>query len=321
MTYALAALLVAGIALPHRLDLERVRPSTAIALWASALGLRVLTMLFLVVSAILFLPGTALFNALTHWCWHAVLPLLATHLGLDGHRVADLALILPGFVLAASALSVAFGLARATRAVRRLLARGAIGPGPRDSLIIGGPEVMVAAAGLRRPRVIVSAGALTTLDDEELAASLDHEHGHIARRHRFLFLFAELCRGLARFVPGTRRAMRELTFHLERDADQWALARRHDPCALASAICKAATLRPGQGAALATLGGPGVSERLKQLLDGTAQRSRLLTSTAINATAVTMVAFTVALFALLPATTLAGVQQLGQADQIRHCGS
>jgi beta-lactamase regulating signal transducer with metallopeptidase domain len=175
-------------------------------------------------------------------------------------------------------------------------------------------------AGLRRPRVIVSAGALTTLDDDELAASLDHEHGHIARRHRFLFVFAELCRGLARFLPGTGRATRELAFHLERDADQWALARRHDPYALASAICKAATARPGQAPALTSLGGSGVTERLRQLLDGTAERSRMLTSTALSTAAVAMVAFTLALLALLPATTLAGVQQLGQRDQVRHCG-
>lgn len=321
MTYALAALVVVGIVLPHGLGLERVRPSTALALWGSALALRVLIMLFVVLYVLVFLPTTSLFGAVTHWCWHAVLPLLTTRLGLDGHRVADAAIVLPAFLLAASVLPVAFGLARAARSVRRLLARSSVGPGPKESIIVGGPEVMVAVAGLRRPRVIVSAGALTTLDDEELAASLDHEYGHIARHHRFLFVFAELCRGLARFLPGTRRATRELAFHLERDADQWALARRHDPCALASAICKAATVRPGQGAAWASLGGSGVTERLRQLLDGTAERSRVLTSTALRTVAVAMVAFTLALVALLPATAVAGIQHLGQTDLVRHCNS
>lgn len=321
MIYALAALVVACIALPHGLRLERVEPSTAIALWGCVLALRALAVLFLVVYLILFLPTTESFDASTHWCFDAALPLLAAHLGLDGHRVADAAVILPGFALAASALSVAYGLTRAARSVRRLLARSSIGPGPRGSIIVGGPAVVVAAAGLRRPRVIVSAGALMSLDDDELAASLDHEQGHIARRHRFLFVFAELCRGLARFLPGTRRAVAEFAFHLERDADQWALARRHDPYALASAICKAATVRPGQGPALASLGGPGVTERLRQLLDGAGDRSRPLTSTALRAVAVAMVAFTVVLAGLLPATTLAGVKQLGGFEQIHHCAN
>lgn len=315
MSYALAALVLAAIVLPHRLDLRRVRPSIAIALWGSALALRGLTMLFLVLYVLLLLPSTAVVG----WCWHAVLPLLTMHVNLDRHHVGDAAIVLPAFALAASALSVAFGLTRAARSVRRLLTRGSIGPGPRDSVIVGGPEVVVAVAGLRRPQVIVSAGALTTLDDEELAASLDHERGHIARRHRFLFVFAELCRGVARFLPGTRHATRELAFHLERDADQWALARRHDPCALASAICKAATVRSGESPVLTSLGGSGVTERLRQLLDGTAERSRMLTSTALTTAAIAMVAFALALLALLPATTLAGVQQLGQRDQVRHC--
>jgi len=61
--------------------------------------------------------------------------------------------------------------------------------------------VLVAAAGLRKPRVVVSAGALLNLDDEELAASLDHEHGHIVRRHRYVLVAAELCRALARLFP------------------------------------------------------------------------------------------------------------------------
>ena len=53
-------------------------------------------------------------------------------------------------------------------------------------------ELLVAAAGLRRPRVLVSAGALLALDDDELEASLEHERGHIARRHRYVLVVSEL---------------------------------------------------------------------------------------------------------------------------------
>ena len=112
--------------------------------------------------------------------------------------------------------------------------------------------------------MLVSAGALARLDDAELAAALSHERGHVARRHRWVLLYAETCRALARFLPGTARAARELAFHLERDADRWALRRHPDRLALASAICKS-------GAAPATAtsltGSGGAVERVQELLE------------------------------------------------------
>ena len=311
MILGLTALLAVSIAAPHVVNLRHASPTAAVAVWFSALALRALSVLFVAMYLVLYLPETQAFVALTHWCWHAVLPLLTTHLGLDGHRVGDTAVLVPAVVLSASLVSAAFGVIRAARAVRRLLTHASLGPGPSDSLIVGGADVVVAAAGIARPRLLVSAGALTVLDDEELAAGLDHERGHIARRHRYLLVGAEICRGVARFLPGTRRVMQELTFHLERDADRWALARRHDPLALASAICKAATGRMTIGPALASLSGSsGVADRLDELVqpgDGTTGRfSRLL----VSAAAVALVSVTVALTAALPATAVAGVGQL-----------
>jgi Zn-dependent protease with chaperone function len=104
------------------------------------------------------------------------------------------------------------------RAARRLLARHSLGTGPRGSVIVGGPEVVLAVAGMARPRVVVSAGALIALDDDELDAALDHEHAHIARRHRFVVLTALVLRAIGRLVPGGGRALAEAGFHLERDA-------------------------------------------------------------------------------------------------------
>jgi hypothetical protein len=45
---------------------------------------------------------------------------------------------------------------------------------------------------------------------------------------------------LGRPVPGTRAALRGLLLSLDRDADEFAVARTGDPLALASAICKVA---------------------------------------------------------------------------------
>ena len=316
MTFALAAALVAAIALPHVAPLDRAPPAIAVLVWLSALIVRALTALLAALAAFVVLPRTQVFDLVTHWCWYTALPLLTTHLGLDGHQVGDAALLLPGAALAASVVSVAFGVWRATRAVGRLVRR-AIGTGPRDSVILGDGEVVVAAAGLRRPRVIVSAGALTSFDDDELAASLEHEHGHIVHRHRYVLVTAEACRALARFLPGTRRASRELMVHLERDADRFALCRKHEPLVLASAICKA--VQGGLPVTSSGLGGGGVARRLRELLDGgTATPPRA--ATGARAVAAVMVTAAVALIAALPSATAAAVQHGDRAAiTAPHC--
>lgn len=317
MSYTLAAFVVLGIALPHVIELRRAVPAIAIALWVSSLALRALTACFAVLYLALYLPRSDVFSAITHWCWHTVLPLIATHLGLDGHRLGAAAVILPPLVLAASALSAAFAITRAARSLRRWLNRQAIGVGPRDSLIIGGPEVLLAAAGIVRPRLVVSAGALTTLDDEELAAGLEHERGHIRHFHRFVLVFCQICRALGGMLPGTKRAAVELQFHLERDADRFA-TRHNDRLALASAICKATTNGP-ESVAVSSLRGYGVTERVRQLLEDHPPRPRFAGVAALSAAALTMLTLTLALATLLPATALAEAHHLPAARG--HCAT
>ena len=318
MTIALAAVLGGAVALPHVLRLERTSPSLAAALWLSALALRALIALFAALAAVVVLPRTEVFALVTHWCWHAAMPLLATHLGLDGHRVGDAALLLPAAVLAVSAISVAVGIVKATRAVARLVQRAAVGTGPQDSVIVGDGDVVVATAGMRRPLVLVSAGALASFDDEELAASLEHENGHIARRHRYVLVAAELCRALARFIPGTRRAIDELRFHLERDADRFALQRRHEPVVLASAIVKAAQSRSTP--ALAALGGGGVPRRIRALLDGAAT-SQPVDGLAIRSAVAVLLTLVIGLAVALPPVALGAMQATGAGTDVRHCAN
>ena len=317
---ALVALLVgAAIAAPHALALERAHPPTAAVIWLAAVCLRALVVLFVVVFLALHVPTTALFAVITRWCWHTALPLVTSDLDLSGHGIGDVALLAPGLAIAVSLVSVSVGLWRATRAVSAWVRRTSIGPGPDRSVIVGENDIVVAATGLRRPRVIVSAGALTCFDDEELAASLAHEHGHIARRHRFVLVAAELARSLARLLPGTRRAVAELVFHLERDADRWALDRRHDPMALASAICKAARPAGRTGGALLTLSGGAVTRRVRQLLEGAVLPGR---RAGLELLAAGMVILVIGLGAALPSATLAGIAVAEQSSSTaRHCSN
>jgi Zn-dependent protease with chaperone function len=194
----LGLLVACAIALPHVLRLERVAPAIAIALWSSALILRALVVGFLALWLALYVPHTPAFDTVTQW--EVALPLFATGPAVDGHRIGDLTTSLPTFLVAVTALVVVVNVARGAFALWRALSREALGSGPDGSLILPGTDVLVAVAGFVRPRVVVSAGALVALDDEELAASLAHERGHIARRHRFLLAACEV----AWRVPGTR---------------------------------------------------------------------------------------------------------------------
>jgi bla regulator protein blaR1 len=256
MTLAALALVAgAAIILPHALSLRRVHPATASAVWAAALGLRALTAFGLVATLVVLLHPARAVGAAVEWSCGVPVP--------GGHHVVHLAVVAPAVLLAASVLLAGWRVARTARDVRALVRR-AVGPGPGGSVIVGGDDVVLAAAGLSRPTVLVSAGALARLDDAELAAALSHERGHVARRHRWILLYAEACRALAHTLPGTARAARELGFHLERDADAWALRRHPDRLALASAICKAGTA-PATATSLSGAGG--AVERVRELLE------------------------------------------------------
>jgi hypothetical protein len=133
-----------------------------------------------------------------------------------------------------------------------------------------------------------------------------------------VLLVAQLLFALGRFVPGGVRAMQELSFHLERDADRWSLGRRNDRLALASVIAKAAQGRPlAAGVTLMPLAAAGALERIRQLVDGGGP-VRPRSATALRTLAVGMVTVTVALGALLPVSVVASVQQLPSVS-VRHC--
>ena len=305
MIAAIASLGLIAVALPHVLRLDDARPAAAAILWTAALTLRALTAVSLASFLVLAFPETTVFRFLTDWCKHTALPFLGVHVDVHGHVLGTAAVSAPAALIAISLVAALVGTMRAARAVAATLRCSSLGAGPQGSVIVGDPDVVVAAAGLIHPTIVVSAGALTVLDDEELAAGLAHEHGHIARRHHLLLSYAECCRAVARMLPGTRRAVAEFRFHLERDADEWALHRDHDRYALASAICKAATARTAAEPALVTLGGGAIERRLDELL-GNAPRRTPLGRRIVDSAAVLIVGITLMVLVAIPAEALAG---------------
>jgi Zn-dependent protease with chaperone function len=308
----LAIGVVAGFALPHILRLEHASPVTASVIWTSALTLRALTTILAATWLALFFPSTELFEALTDWCWHH---LLATEL--NGHDVGHLTTLLPVLLGTLSLVSLAIGTLKLTRALRRLVADSGR-RGPAGSVIVGGRDIVLAVAGLRRPRVLVSAGALLELGDDELAAALAHEQAHIERRHRYILVYAELCHALTHILPGTRHAVDELAFHLERDADRCALARRVDRGALAAALTKASRLQIEPRAVAMALGGSHVQERVREIMGDPPSEARR-TSEACATVAAALVCLVIATVVAVPSVLAAGADAVRDAPAAVEC--
>ncbi len=300
---SLALLVLMGIGAPHAGGLHRAAPLTAATVWLLTLGARALVSLGAAIFFFVALPRTTAFRTFAEWCWHQVLPVIGQHLGISGHPLGHAALVLPALALALSLLWLLFGLGRAWLALRRLLTRHAR-RGPLGSTVVADDRVLVAVTALGRGRILVSDGALIAMDDEELRASVAHERAHIHRRHRPLLLLAALLCALARPLPGTRAAERELRFSLERDADQCAVRSTRDPLALASAICKAAT--GVTSPALASLGGRGSTTlRVQWLLAGAQLAPAAASERSARFLIAVLAALVMALALVLPMSVLA----------------
>lgn len=309
--------LPAAIAAPHLLPMHKVDPSSAAAVWLAALALRALTAIGGAIFAFVYLPQTGLYDAVAHWCWNEALPILTTHLGLSGHPLIHAAVLLPGLALAVSVLWLLFGLARAWMGLRDRLAC-AVGAGPLGSTVIEDHQVVVGVTGVGRGRIVVSDRALGLMDRAELEASLSHELAHIRRRHRPLLLLASLLTALARVLPGTRHAERELRFSLERDADQYAVRETEDPLSLASAICKAAEAKP-LPSAIGLGDGGRVALRL-DILAGEAPRAGRAWERGARLLGLGMTLMVLALSATLPSWALAAPRAEHTVSAVgEHC--
>ena len=105
---------------------------------------------------------------------------------------------------------------------------------------IAGDSCDIFVAGLFRPTVDVTSGALRRMGDEELRAALHHEAAHVANGHPALFTLLAFLRCLA---PSTDRARMAFVQARERGADAQA-ARSAGQLALASALIAAVKPAP-----------------------------------------------------------------------------
>ncbi|MFF3749103.1 M56 family metallopeptidase [Streptomyces sp. NPDC002018] len=116
----------------------------------------------------------------------------------------------------------------------------------------------------RRPRIVLSTGAVELLSGAELDAVVEHERAHIAGRHHLVLVaaqsFATVCRGL----PLARHLREQIPLLLEMAADDRAL-RRYPHGVLAAAMLEMASGGAVPRGTLAA-GGPTVLVRLRRIL-------------------------------------------------------
>ncbi len=86
-----------------------------------------------------------------------------------------------------------------------------------------------------RPRIVLSVGALGLLGNDEVAAVLAHERGHVHERHDLVMLPFASMHDLLRWMPYVRRAPRAVATLVEMAADDFA-TRSTEPRLLASAL-------------------------------------------------------------------------------------
>jgi hypothetical protein len=301
--------------LPRVLPLERAAPMAAATAWLSALGARGLALISLALASAFYLPAP-LVELVRHWCVSIPLPGTGIAVVVTGHLLTQIIVLVPACALAASTAQALWVTVRDARRVRTLLRDHVLWIGPGNAAVVAGDNIVVAAAGVTRPRLVVSAGALVALDDDELAAGLDHERGHISHGHRYLVVLAELLHGVSRFLPGAGHAKAEAMFHLERDADQWSLRRDHDPAVLARAICKAA-LTPASTPAMTGLASGRTVRRVEMLLrteTGLGPRRALVTAVAVGVSFLSLLSLSA-----VPATAAGGVHVLQDHQPEQHC--
>lgn len=130
------------------------------------------------------------------------------------------------------------------QAVARELAEG-LGVSPPELVILAHRSPLLLCEGIRRPRLVLSAGTLATLDDAELRGAFAHELVHVSRRDPAFGWVLLLVRTLLVFDPVVQIVARAAAQEAEKLADEFAVRLTGDPLALASALVK--LHREGEG--------------------------------------------------------------------------
>jgi Zn-dependent protease with chaperone function len=217
------------------------------AAWSvvAALGLAGLT---------LAIHATALAGGLSNLIGACVLRLRDAYATPGGATVAGLGLTLAGAVAARTAVAAITQL----RAVRRRALQhteaarlvGRLEPALGAVLVDHAQPTAYCVAG-PHPTVIVTTGALQTLDSDQLDAVLTHERAHLAYHHHRLLAIARIGSQVLPFIPLTRNTATQIARLIEMHADDAATGARDGEVLATALVAMASTASPAPGLAAA----------------------------------------------------------------------
>jgi Zn-dependent protease with chaperone function len=252
-------------------------PLTLSRIYASALIIPPLTSMWLVSASLL----PVMWLGPEHWIQehraeHTNHLLSALTISLDP-ALSYAAISFASIALVAAAYTVAKGYFRIGRVVRRLEIDSEPAAPDRIRQVEGACERYGLSIGLIvsrypfsfvwgyfRSKLIVSTGLLNALTSEELAALLEHEAAHHARRDNLSKWMLTICRYLSPVIPLTALLYRWWSEQVEMICDEVAARRASDPVEVAGALVRLTRL---------TLGTPRSSQLTESSFFGEHQRT------------------------------------------------
>jgi Zn-dependent protease with chaperone function len=133
----------------------------------------------------------------------------------------------------------------------------------------------------RRPRIVISEGALRLLSRTQAHAVIEHERGHAHEHHGLVMLPMWGLRKIFAWVPYARLAPIEMGSLLEMSADDYS-AKRSDPVELATALVQMATSGYVPSCALGAAG-HGIPRRVDRLLGASRNSKRIAIASGVLA--------------------------------------
>lgn len=289
-----AALAWLGPGSLDRITRSGVSPRLSVAVWLSAIA--VVAVVWVVAGAGLILDVVLLHSGAdpVRYCMDALLAV---------HRfgwVGDVVLIA---VAVAGVSGTTLAARRIVAAMHRMSARScehastAHMLGARDGVVVVTSEHRAAYCVAGRPSaIVVTSGAVSSLDAAELDAVLAHERAHLRGRHPQLLMLLNALHGALPWVPLVRRATGAVARLVEMCADDTA-ARSHGSAALLRGLVALTGAPRVPGGALAA-GDTAMVARAWRLADPAPAGTRLCRQLVLSLTLVTVIVTPVAMLLL-----------------------
>jgi Zn-dependent protease with chaperone function len=285
-------------------------PRLAIAVWQASTASAVGALVF--AGLVLAVPASSLSDGLAGLLRSCEMAVRQAYTSAGGIALAGTGLVLAGSVMGRTAWCIISATASAARLRGRhrelLQLVGRPSPQLRATILDSDVAAAYCLPG-RSGQVVLTAGALTALSDEQLGAVLAHERAHLSGRHHLVIAGAQ---GLAQAfprVPLFRTALGEVRRLVEMLADD-AAARDSGRLLVATALVVLADA-VSPAAALAA-GGPTALSRVRRLLAPANPLSRASTAGGFCLVAVTLVAPVI--IAAAPAGAVIGMSWCSPAN-------